>query len=437
MACDRKLVVVVVLLAAASGHADVHTTAVYSVPVPDHDPDIVVGDWVLPDTPAPGFARVKMLRSEICNTDRRVLAGTKTAEVAKEKLVLGHEGIGVVDRSSSTSNAFAVGDLVVLEPHYVQPDDQMLKKGLPNLSPYMKHLGIHINGVFADLMDFSDYQIHKILAKDAFEKLKDRSAFLDQLVMIEPLACVTRGYKLIQQQDFFNKANLTTALILGSGPMGMIHALHLQNKFPNVRVDMFDVDPTRRKLARNTPYLKAKVLDALPANVHYDLVVTATSSREASTDAAIHAVKNNGIILVFSGIDMKDGDPRPMVDSVDIESVHRREGVVRLVNHDVDGEIKAIYFVGTSGYVHGDFDSSIAELTEDFARGKTSLFHGVSTTVINGLKSPKAVDVSGRFHDVTFRGPALASLLRLYSPEQRGDENVHNYLKISVRHDQP
>src|SRR5947207_2699972 len=101
MKCELKLLLAVLVFATAVADADVHTTAVYSVPVPDHDPQIVVGDWVLPDNPPPGFARVKMLRSEICNTDRRVMAGTKTADVASQKLVLGHEGIGIVENKSS------------------------------------------------------------------------------------------------------------------------------------------------------------------------------------------------------------------------------------------------------------------------------------------------------------------------------------------------
>ncbi|MBI4861065.1 MAG: alcohol dehydrogenase catalytic domain-containing protein [Candidatus Riflebacteria bacterium] len=418
--------------------AEVTTTAVFSEPVVEGGTfRVTVGRWTLPDVPPAGHYRVKMLRSEICNSDRRVLAGTKTSALASRKVVLGHEGLGTIEKlpPGGGDRALGPGDLVVLLPHLVRGDDPMLKKGLPNLSPDMKHLGLHVDGVFADTMDFSGSNIFKIPDSDTVRKrLQNDRMYHDQMVMVEPLACVQRGYKLLAAQEYFRRGMIGSALVLGAGPMGVIHAIHLKKRFPGTAVDLYDIDPKRRNLARAVKNLKATVLEQHDPIRRYDLVVVATSSAEASTRDAVRLVKDNGVVLLFSGVDMRPDDPRPTVGPVDLETTHRREGSVRLMNHDVDGSPKSIAFLGTSGYVEADARSATAELHADLLLGDESVYRGVSTTVIRGLDSPKACDVSGRFHDAVFDRPAIVPLLRLYDESVQGDANVHNYLKIIVDH---
>ena len=103
------------LFLSLSALAEVTTTAAYSDPVPGGKPKIKVGPWKLPDNPPAGNIRVKMLRSEICNSDRRVLAGTKISTVIQQKIVLGHEGIGVIENfgpNTEKASSLKVGDLV-------------------------------------------------------------------------------------------------------------------------------------------------------------------------------------------------------------------------------------------------------------------------------------------------------------------------------------
>jgi threonine dehydrogenase-like Zn-dependent dehydrogenase len=415
------------------------TLAVFSDPAKQgKSAKISVGQWDLPDRPPAGYYRVKMIRTEICNTDRRVIAGTKTADVLQRKVVMGHEGIGRIYQipEGASRTDIKKGDLVVVAPHVVESNDEWLKKGLPNLSPKMRHTGIQLNGVFANYMDFPEYTIIKIPnAEEMLSKAPGAQAYYDQMVMIEPLACVQRGYKLLESRDYFKREQLKKALILGCGPMGMIHALHIQNKFPDVDLEVFDIDPIRRKLAKEIPNLKAHVLEKLDYSRHYDLVVTATSERNASARDAIKLVKDNGVILLFSGIDMKQGESHPRVGPVDIEDTHRSEASVRLINHEVDGQRKSFYLQGTSGYIHEDFMTSIDELHRDLLKGEQGIFRGASTTVVLGLDNKTATDVSKHFHDAHFPVPALCELLKVYDSEMKGDYNVHNYLKVFVRHE--
>ena len=127
---------------------------------------------------------------------------------------------------------------------------------------------------------------------------------------------------------------------------------------------------------------------------------------------------------------------RSLLASIDIEDVHRYEGSVQLINHDFGGKRKSIYFLGTSGYVHDDFLSSINELHKDLLQGDKAIFLGISTTTVVGLDNKIATDLSKHYHDAKFPTPALIQLLKVYNPKMQGDYNVHHYLKIFVRHDQ-
>ncbi len=420
---------------AALAQGGVTTTAVFSDPVPGGQPRITVGDWQLPAVPPPGMVRVRLVRSEICNSDRRVLAGTKTADVATSRIVLGHEGIGRIELvGEAAPGHLKAGDLVVLMPHVLKPDDAWLRQGLPNLSPHMQHLGIHVNGVFADRMDFPAENAHRIAETAAVTGLKGNLAtYYDQMVMTEPLSCVRRGYELLAAQKP-NRTPFRTALVLGAGPMGVIHALHLQQRFPGLNVTLHDVDPIRRAIARKVPRLTATVAESLDASSRYDLVVVATSSPEANTATAIRSVRDDGDILLFSGVDMAAGDPRPIVAGIDLETVHRREGTVYLQHGETPFGRKSIHFQGTSGYIERDFAASVQELQTDFRKGPGSFYHGVSSTAIETLGSLTAKDLAGYFQDTAFPEPALVPLLRLYDPAMTGAANVHHYLKILVRH---
>ncbi|CAF0972457.1 unnamed protein product [Adineta ricciae] len=395
--------------------------------------------------PLAGYCRVKTVRSQICNSDRRVLAGTKKGGVS-QAIVLGHEGIGFIAQLSNTHtrNDLQVGDLVVLGPHFVEANDHCLKNGVPNLSCEMKHLGIHMNGVFADEMDFPEYTLNKITnSNEIIEKATNPSEYYDQMVFIEPLACVQRGYKLLQKQPYFNINAIETILILGTGPMGIIHAVHIQKKYPHIKVSITDIDSTRRNLAKNLPNLLADVveIDALGDNIQFDMIVVATSSREANVHSAIKFIKHNGVILLFSGIDMKNGDVRPVINGIDIETVHRYEHSVQLINYalNLDAQItKSMYFMGTSGYVKDDFETSIQELHEDFMLGsELCLYRRIATSVINKLDGNVVHDLTGAFRDITFDMPAIIPLLKLFDENDANDSdvNVHNHLKILIRHE--
>lgn len=409
---------------AAFALAEGENTAVYAQPRPGGI-EVVVGPWLLPAEPPEDSVRVEMVRCQICQSDRRVLQGTKTSTLQAKPTVLGHEGVGRVSQlPRGYQGPLKVGDLVVLLPHYVKPDDPYEARGVPNLSPNMKHLGFHINGVFADKMDFPSYSVYPLPNPGLFSAA-DETHYLDQMVKTEPLACTLRGYKKLSEAGKMPKDG-QSVLILGAGPMGILNAMYLQRRYPNLTVSLYDSDPKRRDLAKSLPNFRARVLDAVEGNTKYDLVVTVMSDPKGNAEEAPRLVADRGAVLLFSGINLKPLDARPLVAGLDIETVHRREGTA-----EVEALGKRFTFVGTSGYVKADIADSIAELREDFGRqveGKPSLYRWATTTGIAGLGSHEANDLSGSGGNLFFPEPAIKALL-----ETPG----HEFLKIMVRQGPP
>ncbi|XP_055332440.1 uncharacterized protein LOC129584318 [Paramacrobiotus metropolitanus] len=117
--------------------------------------ELVLGDL------SSGMVRVRILRACICQTDRRVLSGTKACCGFNRGTVLGHEGIGVVEQVGNQQQSDLIGRAVVVLPHHYV-EDPLVDRGLGFLSKKLKHLGIHQNGVFATRIDVPDTCVHVI-----------------------------------------------------------------------------------------------------------------------------------------------------------------------------------------------------------------------------------------------------------------------------------
>lgn len=124
-----------------------------------HDPDPAVetrtvyegGEVKLkgftPQPPAPGQVSLRVLRSSICQTDRRVLLGLKSNSL-RDGLILGHEGVGIVTSVGPGVSGRLLGRVCSILPHYFNGDDALENMGMGYLSAAMQHLGIHVDGCF-------------------------------------------------------------------------------------------------------------------------------------------------------------------------------------------------------------------------------------------------------------------------------------------------
>ncbi len=359
-------------------YAQIYVDAAYSKPTAEKNRATVeIGTIALPNEPAPGEVRVAMKCAQICQSDRRILTGTKKSEALVREIVLGHEGVGRVSQMSADlkSENLQIGSYVVILPHYVPDNDPTTTKGFPNLSPNMKHIGFSLNGVFAEQMDFPKYNIFPISEADTMIRKFGENRYLEQMVNAEPLACVQRAFKLLdlKQPKILNRTS-SRILILGAGPMGLLHALHARMKYPHAQVMSYDTNSTRRSLAKQI-LGKSAVLDSTAKFANsFDVVVTSTSSGEANSVDAPNLVKNNGVIVLFSGINMHKNEQSPKINGVNIEDVHRREDVKQIQNYRQGSHEKNFMLLGSSGYTKTDIATSVSELHADLL-GSNPSYH--------------------------------------------------------------
>src|SRR5690242_11239513 len=66
----------------------------------------------MPDVQAPGDAVVKITRTTICGTDLHILKGD--VPTCAPGTILGHEGVGVVEKTGSGVSTFHKGDHVLI-----------------------------------------------------------------------------------------------------------------------------------------------------------------------------------------------------------------------------------------------------------------------------------------------------------------------------------
>ncbi|OYZ11958.1 MAG: hypothetical protein B7Y39_19085 [Bdellovibrio sp. 28-41-41] len=122
---------------------------------------VVIEQELKQDIPK-GYVRLQVLRFSICNTDRRVLDGTKSAKLT-DSFILGHEGIGVIVGVGDGVDEKSLGQgISLILPHYYEENDPLLKNGVPYLSLQLKHLGIHINGCFASYVDVPEQCVFSV-----------------------------------------------------------------------------------------------------------------------------------------------------------------------------------------------------------------------------------------------------------------------------------
>ncbi len=267
-----------------------------------------------PLTPlAPGDAVVRVEAAGICGTDLRVVQGNKTRGVVLPR-VLGHEIAGrLLDGNDELT--------VAVLPTITCGACWACTAGREHLCEQRSSFGYAHDGGFAEL-----------LRVPAAARTRGNLLPLPPGVspaagaMVEPLACCLLAHRLLGIEGE------GPLLILGSGPMGLLHLLLARHR--GIPVIVSDPRAARRQRAlalgaagvvepRLAP-LRGQVLEQTGGQLP-PRVVVATASPDA-LQASLLAVRRGGAIHLFAGYD----DPAPLE-------------VGRIHNDDVR-------VVGSSGY---------------------------------------------------------------------------------------
>lgn len=195
-----------------------------------------VEDKPQPDIQKPTDAVVRILKTTICGTDLHILKGdVPTVEVGR---TLGHEGVGVVEKTGAAVSAVKKGDHVLISCITSCGKCEACRKGMySHCADGGWILGHRIDGTQAEYVriphaDTSLYRIPAGMDEEALVMLSD--------IFPTGFECGVLNGK-IKPGD--------SVAIIGSGPIGLATLLTAQFYSP-ARVIMVDMDDNRLAVAK-------------------------------------------------------------------------------------------------------------------------------------------------------------------------------------------
>jgi L-iditol 2-dehydrogenase len=227
----------------------------------------------------PGELLIKVATCGICGTDlKKIHTGSHSAP-----RIFGHEMSGTIVEAGEGVTQYAEGERVVVHHHVPCGECYYCRKQTPTQCPLYKRVGVTAGfepsgGGFAEYIRVMDW----IVDGHGVVKIPDGVPF-EQAAFVEPVNTVLKGVKLL------NLAADDTVLVIGQGPIGLMHAALARRT--GARVLTSDLYPERHAIAArfglNDP------IDAGRENV-VERVFEETDGRGA--DAVVLAVGGNALI---------------------------------------------------------------------------------------------------------------------------------------------
>jgi 2-desacetyl-2-hydroxyethyl bacteriochlorophyllide A dehydrogenase len=257
--------------------------------------------------PAPGEVLVRVQACGICGTDLRIAAGTHRAYPDGTVRVPGHEIAGVVEAVGDGA-PLACGDRVFVAPNVGCGTCDQCLAGRVNLCRTPQALGITRDGGLAT---------HLLAAADVVAQgnLLPVPADADAaaVAVVEPLACVLRGQRpcRISAGD--------RVLIVGAGPIGLLHLLAARAREPG---EIVVSEPSAARRRRAAEQGADRVVEPGELSGAFDVVIVAAPAAAAQA-AALELAAPGGRVNFFAGLP-RDGSRVEL----DTNLVHYKELVV-------------------------------------------------------------------------------------------------------------
>jgi L-iditol 2-dehydrogenase len=239
---------------------------------------------------------VSMKASGICGTDLEKLTGLGITST-----IIGHEVAGVVTESASED--FRKGDQVIPHHHVSCNECDLCLAGAQTMCQKYKNSNFSPGG-FADEFLVPAYNV----THGGAYKISGNLTF-DEASFAEPLGCCIRG---LSHAGVFeeNGSKLRNALVVGAGPIGLLHMELLRSQHPDIEITAVDMIPARLTFAEKNE--DASVIDASKiekgqfsekskhevGGLGHDLVIVATGSDKAFTES-VKCVRKSGKLLLF------------------------------------------------------------------------------------------------------------------------------------------
>ncbi|MDQ7787996.1 MAG: alcohol dehydrogenase catalytic domain-containing protein [Thermodesulfovibrionales bacterium] len=275
--------------------------------------------------PSRGELVIKIRVALTCGTDLK--AYTRGHPVIPLPGVFGHEFSGVVSSVGKGVRGFREGDEIMAVHSAPCLSCRYCEKKLYNLCENI--MNAKVLGAFAEYILLP----HHIVAQNVFHKPKNLS--FEEAAFLEPLSCVIHGMEPLSIQRG------VTALIIGSGPIGLLHLLLLKEK--GARVTMMDINRTRLATAKKfgaektcRPEKLLNLSQTFTKGMGFDFVFECTGMPEV-WEASVHFVRRGGTVILFGGC--KSGT----TVTYDTGRIHYDEITLKGVFHFTPQDVKKAY----------------------------------------------------------------------------------------------
>ena len=275
------------------------------------------GTFLVDEVPMPQIERDEMLlrvsAASICGTDVKIVRSGHRKLVEGQRIVLGHEFVGVIEQVGARVERYEVGQRVGVAPNAGCGHCDACTGGKSNYCPEYTAFGIDRDGGHAPYVKIPRRFITQGNVIPLPEGVSDREAAL-----VEPFSCVVNGVRTsrIELGD--------TVVIYGAGPIGLMHVM-LCRIAGAARIIVVDPLADRLKKAKELGCdltLNPREHD-VPARLRHDsdgrgvdVVITACAVPEVQTEA-VRVLAPFGRLCLFGGLP-KSGRPVPL----DTNSVH-------------------------------------------------------------------------------------------------------------------
>lgn len=240
-----------------------------------------------------GDVLVKIEACAICGTDvKSFVSGNPRI---KPPQVMGHEFCGTIVEIGKSVTNYKVGQRVTMATTIGCGECVYCKKGKTNLCRSAEAIGFHYPGAMAPYVRIPE----KAVKQNHLIDVGDLDATIASLS--EPMSCAMNDISRVPEEELEN------VLILGLGPLGMLHAVCVREKgaknivcveFPGKRSDM------AREMGFSKVLTPAEI-DAqykeLTGGEGFDLVIITAPSNEVQSKAPMYARKG-GYVSYFASL---------------------------------------------------------------------------------------------------------------------------------------
>lgn len=281
--------------------------------------------------PSAGEALVRIKAALTCGTDLK--AFQRGHPMIPMPGLFGHEFSGVITETGMGVKGFKAGDEIMAVHSAPCLKCGCCRKGLHNLCENI--MQTKVMGAFAEYILIPS----NIVKQNLFHKPKFLS--FEEAAFLEPLACVVHGMNGlgIRKKD--------KALIIGSGPIGLLHQLLLQHKGAEVMVA--GLEGRRLSLAKSlgaayavTPDKLGKAIDKFTDGSGVDYVFECTG-QPAVWQSSVDYVTRGGTVILFGGC--KSGT----TVTYDAGRLHYDELTLKGVFHFTPADVKEAYILLKKG----------------------------------------------------------------------------------------